>query len=118
MKNWFIFYITLLIALLVNGYFGIYKETWIYAEAINLLGISLWLDVELDLLWSRVKNKDTRPLLKSQKPYETLKKIHIERQAIYKKADISVKASSRYTVDDMAQKVIDKLELYPDLFEE
>jgi len=41
MKNWFIFYISLLIALLVNGYFGIYKETWIYAEAINLLGISI-----------------------------------------------------------------------------
>ena len=41
MKNWFIFYITLLIALLVNSYFGIYKEIWIYAEAINLLGISI-----------------------------------------------------------------------------
>jgi len=41
MKNWFIFYITLLIALLVNSYFGIYKEMWIYAEAINLLGISI-----------------------------------------------------------------------------
>jgi len=41
MKNWFIFYITLLIALLVNAYFGIYKEMWIYAEAINLLGISI-----------------------------------------------------------------------------
>ncbi|GIR98653.1 MAG: hypothetical protein CM15mP101_10230 [Flavobacteriaceae bacterium] len=30
MKKWGIFYITLLIALLVNGYFGIYKETWLY----------------------------------------------------------------------------------------
>tara|TARA_B100000900_G_scaffold77073_1_gene61708 strand:+ start:233 stop:406 length:174 start_codon:yes stop_codon:yes gene_type:complete len=41
MKNWFIFYITLLIALLINSYFGIYKEIWINAEAINLLGISI-----------------------------------------------------------------------------
>ena len=36
MKKWFIFYITLLIAMLVNGYFGIYKDTWIYSEAINM----------------------------------------------------------------------------------
>ena len=87
-------------------------------QAINLLGVSLWLDVEVDLLWSRVKNKDTRPLLKSLNPYETLKKLHLERQAIYKKADISVKASSRYTVEDMAQKVIDSLQSHPNLFEE
>jgi len=87
-------------------------------QAIKLLGVSLWLDVELDLLWSRVRNKDTRPLLKSLNPFETLKKLHAERQPIYKKADISVKASSRYTVEDMAQKVIDRLQLHPNLFEE
>ena len=42
-------------------------------QAISSLGVSLWLDVEIDLLWSRVKNKDTRPLLKSPNPFETLK---------------------------------------------
>tara|TARA_B100000674_G_C37498547_1_gene759276 strand:+ start:394 stop:567 length:174 start_codon:yes stop_codon:yes gene_type:complete len=41
MKKLFVFYITLSIALLVNGYFGIYKETWMYAEAINMFGISI-----------------------------------------------------------------------------
>ena len=41
MKKWFIFYITLLIALLVNGYFGIYKDTWIYSEAINMFLLSI-----------------------------------------------------------------------------
>ncbi len=40
-KKWFMFYITLLIALLVNGYFGIYRGTWIYAETINMLGIAI-----------------------------------------------------------------------------
>ena len=53
-------------------------------HAIRLLGVSLWLDVEVDLLWSRVKNKDTRPLLKSPNPFETLKMLHLERQPIYK----------------------------------
>ena len=87
-------------------------------QAISSLGVSLWLDVEIDLLWSRVKNKDTRPLLKSPNPFETLKMLHLERQPIYKKADISVKASSHYTVEDMAQKVIDSLRSFPNLFEE
>ena len=42
MKKWLIFYIIILIAMLVNAYFGIYKETWIlYAEAINMFGISI-----------------------------------------------------------------------------
>ena len=25
--------------LLINGYFGIYKENWMYAEAINMFGV-------------------------------------------------------------------------------
>jgi len=41
MKKWYILYVALFIALLVNGYFGIYKETWMYAEAINMFGISI-----------------------------------------------------------------------------
>ena len=41
MKNWYIFYISLLFALLVNGYFGIYKENWMYAESINMFCISV-----------------------------------------------------------------------------
>ena len=42
-------------------------------QAISSLGVSLWLDAEIDLLWSRVKNKDSRPLLKSPNPFQTLK---------------------------------------------
>lgn len=30
-----------LIALLINGYFGVYKEMWTYAEPINMLGVSI-----------------------------------------------------------------------------
>ena len=41
MIKWFIFYVTLIIAMLINGYFGIYKENWIYAEAINMFGLSV-----------------------------------------------------------------------------
>ena len=39
MNGWWIFYITLLIAILINGYFGVYKELWMYAEQLNMFGI-------------------------------------------------------------------------------
>ena len=39
MNRWWIFYITLLIAILINGYFGVYKELWMYAEQLNMFGI-------------------------------------------------------------------------------
>ena len=29
----------MLIAILINGYFGVYKELWMYAEQINMFGI-------------------------------------------------------------------------------
>ena len=41
-------------------------------QIITHSGISLWIKAELDLLWSRVKNKDTRPLLQTAHPYDCL----------------------------------------------
>ena len=41
MKKWYSFYIILLITIIFNGYFGIYKEAWTNAEPINMLGISI-----------------------------------------------------------------------------
>ena len=34
-------------------------------EIMTHSGMSLWINADLDLLWSRVKNKDTRPLLQT-----------------------------------------------------
>jgi len=41
-------------------------------EAIATHGIAVWLRAELNLLWSRVKHKSTRPLLLTDAPKETL----------------------------------------------
>ena len=32
---------SLIIVLLLNGYFGVYKENWMYGEAINMFGLSV-----------------------------------------------------------------------------
>lgn len=57
MKKWYIFYIALLIALLVNGYFGVYKEMWAYAEPINMLGISILCFASAYEYYLKKKNK-------------------------------------------------------------
>ncbi|MEI4232229.1 shikimate kinase [Roseovarius sp. D22-M7] len=74
-------------------------------ETISAKGVSVWLDADLNLLWSRVKGKSTRPLLRTAQPYETLREIFDARVPIYALADLSVRADARYSIDDMAGRV-------------
>ncbi len=80
-------------------------------------GVALWLNAELDLLWSRVRHKDTRPLLRTSDPYATLKSLYEARVPIYSLADLSVDARPEYSIDEMAGKVIDALLTRPDVLE-
>ena len=57
MKKWYGFYITLLIALLVNGYFGVYNEMWASAGPLNLFGISILCFANLYEYYLKNKNK-------------------------------------------------------------
>ncbi len=57
---------------------------------ISDLGVSVWLKADLDLLWSRVRHKDTRPLLRTPDPYGTLKALYEARVPLYAQADLSV----------------------------
>lgn len=80
-------------------------------------GAALWLRADLDLLWARVRHKTTRPLLRTPKPYETLKTLLNERAPVYALAQHVVDARPEYSIDDMATKVIDTLLQHPDLLE-
>lgn len=68
--------------------------------------ISVWLKADVDLLWSRVRNRDTRPLLRVDNPYEVLCALEAERRPSYALADIAVEAEPRLSVEGMANKVI------------
>lgn len=86
-------------------------------EMISKKGVSVWLNADLDLLWSRVKHKDTRPLLRTPDPRATLKKIYDERVPYYAMADLSVPARQEYSIDDMTDAVIAALLSRPDVLE-
>ena len=80
-------------------------------------GVSVWLNADLDLLWSRVKGNNTRPLLRTAHPYETLRELFEARAPIYRQADLSVAADPGYAIDDMAAQVEAALATRSDVLE-
>ena len=55
--------------------------------------ISFWLDVNIDQLIKRLKRTKKRPLLNKKNLNNTIKKIYLEREKIYNKADFKIKCS-------------------------
>lgn len=59
-------------------------------EAIRAKGISIWLKAEYDVLLKRIKRRSDRPMLKTQDPGETLRRLMQERDPVYAEADVIV----------------------------
>ena len=75
-------------------------------------GVAVYLQAELDLLWSRVRHKTTRPLLRTANPRATLADLVKKRAPIYALAEIHVRASADYSIAEMAGHVADALEAH------
>ncbi len=86
-------------------------------QTITTKGVSLWLDADLDLLWKRVKNKNTRPLLRTDNPRKTLGEIFQTRVPVYALADLSVPVHPDYSIIETADKVVETLLTRPDVLE-
>lgn len=69
-------------------------------------GVSLWLNADLDVLWQRVRHKDTRPLLRTPDPRGTLAEIYAARVPLYALADVAVTSLPDLTIDEMVNRVI------------
>ena len=55
-------------------------------------GLSVWLKADLEVLWERVNKRDTRPLLKTENPKQTLENLMIARYPIYAEAHMTVES--------------------------
>ena len=86
--------------------------------AIHEAGVSVWLRADLSLLWNRVKHKNTRPLLRTANPRQTLSDLCDARNPEYAKADLVVDADPAYSIEDMTDQVIDVLLTRPDVLEQ
>jgi shikimate kinase len=60
--------------------------------AIAAKGISIWLNAEFDVLMKRIKRRHDRPLLKTEDPGATLRKLMEERYPVYALADLTVQS--------------------------
>lgn len=82
-------------------------------DLIAARGVAVWLRAELNLLWARVRHRSTRPLLRTENPFQTLKSLFEARTPVYALAPIHVTAYSNYRIDDTANEVIRALARHP-----
>ncbi len=82
---------------------------------IHELGVSVWLKAGLELLWSRVKRKDTRPLLRTPDPRRTLAELMEAREPAYAQADLIVEVSAGASIEETAVQVRAALATRPDV---
>ena len=82
---------------------------------ITKLGVSVLLDADIDLLWQRVRHKDTRPLLKTPDPFATLSDIYHKRREIYLEADLKVQTQPEFSIADTTELVLQTLITRPDV---
>jgi shikimate kinase len=54
--------------------------------------LSVWLKADLEVLWTRVSKRDSRPLLKTANPKQTLSDLLDQRYPVYAKADVTVQS--------------------------
>ncbi len=76
---------------------------------ISEFGVAVWLKADLDLLWDRVKHKDTRPLLRVPDPKGKLKELLDSRLPYYQKAEVVVEAERGLSLEHMTDKVLNAL---------
>jgi shikimate kinase len=79
--------------------------------------VSVWLKADLDVLWNRVKHRDTRPLLRTADPHATLSAIYAERVPFYAQADLAVVSDGKASIEEMVSRVIEALKARPDVLE-
>ncbi len=73
--------------------------------------VTIWIRAPVDVLLTRVKRRDTRPLLRTEDPRGTLERLLNERAPIYAEADITVESDDgphSNTVDHIVQNFEDR----------
>ena len=84
-------------------------------EMISQRGVSVWLKADIDVLWQRVRHKDTRPLLRTANPRATLQGLYDVRVPLYAQADLMVTSDGEASIEQMVDRVIDALKTRPDV---
>ena len=86
-------------------------------EIIKENGVSVWLQADLDVTWNRVKHRNTRPLLQTDNPRQTLSDLYDARVPLYAKADLHVPSDGQVSIEGMVDRALQVLKTRPDVLE-
>ncbi len=80
-------------------------------------GVAVCLQADLDVLWKRVRHRDTRPLLQTDDPHATLKALYDVRVPVYALADLVVTSDGKASIEEMVDRVLEALKTRPDVLD-
>lgn len=81
-------------------------------------GMAVWLNCDLETLWHRVRQRSTRPLLKTADPKGTLANLMKERYPVYGLAELEFLSRGGDSVEASAARLIEEIRAAdPDLLE-
>ncbi len=92
-------------AIATGGGIVLERKNWSYLQH----GIVVWLDVPVPLLYDRLKDDTSRPLLQSPDPQKTLEVILNQREPLYAQADLKITVASSETPEAIANGILQAL---------
>jgi shikimate kinase len=81
------------------------RENWSYLQH----GLVVWLNAPVEVLYSRLAEDTTRPLLQDADPKGKLRSLLEQRQALYSQADIAIPVSAADTPEELATKIMEAI---------
>ena len=93
------------LAIATGGGIILRRENWSYLHH----GIVVWLDVPVELLYARLADDTTRPLLNDPDPLGKLRSLLEQRRSLYAQADLKVTVSDIETPEQIATRVLNQI---------
>lgn len=93
------------LAIATGGGIVMRRENWSYLHH----GLVVWLDVPVELLYARLTDDTTRPLLNDPDPLGKLQTLLEQRQPLYAQADLRITVSDEETPEQIATRVLKKI---------
>lgn len=82
---------------------------WLSPENRDLISAQaavLWLDADIELLWSRVRHKTTRPLLRGPDPRGKLEALMVARRPAYEQSELRLEIAHDWSIEDTTDHVL------------
>ncbi len=81
------------------------RDNWSYLHH----GLIVWLDASVDLLYSRLLEDTTRPLLQDADPKGKLRSLLQQRQPLYSQADLHITLNEGETPEEITTRVMEAI---------